>query len=78
MIQGINYTIGNQKYFKKFNDFIRFQKPWDVGRIHDILSSGSLFVPFNGKLTCLGLGKFDFIPKFRTVIYDCQYDEFSL
>lgn len=54
-----------------------FKKPWDVGRIHDILSSGSLFVLFNGKFDLSWLRReFDFIPKFGTVIYDCQYAEF--
>jgi len=54
-----------------------FKKPWDVGRIHDVLSSGRLFVFFNGKFDLSWLRReFGYVPPFGTRIHDCQYAEF--
>jgi len=54
-----------------------FKKPWDVGRILEILSSGRLLVFFNGKFDLSWLRReFNFIPDVGTSIYDCQYAEF--
>jgi len=54
-----------------------FKKPWDVGRINDILSSGRLLVFFNGKFDLSWLRReCGFVPPFGTRIHDCQYAEF--
>ena len=56
---------------------LSFTKPWDVGRIHEILSSGRLLVGFNIKFYLAWCRhEFGFIPVFGTRIFDCQYAEF--
>lgn len=56
---------------------LSFKKPWDVGRINEILSSATKLIGFNLKFD-LGWCRreFGFVPKFGTIIYDCQYTEF--
>jgi len=54
-----------------------FKKPWDVGRIHDILTSAKLFIGFNLKFDLSWLRReFNFVPAFGTRLHDCQYAEF--
>ena len=62
---------------KDSTTLLSFKKPWDVGRIHEILSSSNLLVGFNIKFDLSWLRReFGFIPKFGTRIHDCQYAEF--
>lgn len=62
------------------NDSVKlfsFKKPWDVGRINEILLSAKCIVGFNLKFDMSWLRReFGFIPDIRTRIYDCQYAEF--
>lgn len=56
---------------------LSFKKPWDVGRINDILDSATLLVGFNVKFDLAWARReFGFIPKFGTRIFDPQYGEF--
>lgn len=56
---------------------LSFTKPWDVGRINEILSSARLLVGFNVKFDLSWARReFGFIPAFGTRIHDCQYAEF--
>jgi len=56
---------------------LSFKKPWDVGRINEILTSAELLVGFNIKFDLSWARReFGFIPTFGTRIYDCQYAEF--
>lgn len=56
---------------------LHFKKPWDVGRIHDILSSADLLIGFNSKFDLSWARReFGFIPTFRTRVYDPQYAEY--
>lgn len=62
---------------KNSQQSLSFKKPWDVGRINDILSSVKLFVGFNLKFDLSWLRReFGFIPAFGTRFHDCQYAEF--
>lgn len=54
-----------------------FRKPWDVGRIHDILNSSRTLVFFNGKFDLSWIRReFDWQPSVGQRIHDCQYAEF--
>ena len=54
-----------------------FKSPWDVGRIHEILSLLTDIVVFNGKFDLAWLRReFGYIPNMRVRIHDCQYAEF--
>ena len=54
-----------------------FKKPWDVGRIHDVLNSGRLLVFFNGKFDLSWIRReFNWQPSVGVRIHDCQYAEF--
>lgn len=56
---------------------LSFKKPWDVGRIHDILSSAKLLIGFNIKFDLSWARReFGFVPTFGTRIHDPQYAEF--
>lgn len=56
---------------------LSFTKPWDVGRINEILGSASLLVGFNIKFDLSWARReFGFIPAFGTRIHDAQYAEF--
>lgn len=56
---------------------LSFKKPWDVGRINEILTSAKLLVGFNLKFDLSWARReFGFIPAFGTRLYDCQYAEF--
>lgn len=56
---------------------LSFTKPWDVGRIHEILDSATLLIGFNIKFDLAWARReFGFIPKFGTRIYDPQYVEY--
>lgn len=56
---------------------LSFKKPWDVGRILEILNSTKLFVGFNLKFDMSWLRReFGFVPTFGTRFHDCQYAEF--
>ena len=56
---------------------LSFTKPWDVGRINEILSSANLLVGFNLKFDLSWARReFGFIPEVSQRIYDCQYAEF--
>ncbi len=56
---------------------LSFKKPWDVGRINEILSSAKLLVGFNLKFDLSWARReFGFIPKFGTRMFDPQYAEF--
>ena len=56
---------------------LSFTKPWDVGRIREILDSATLLIGFNIKFDLAWARReFGFIPKFGTRIYDPQYVEY--
>ena len=56
---------------------LSFTKPWDVGRIREILDSATLLIGFNIKFDLAWARReFGFIPKFGTRIYDPQYAEY--
>ena len=56
---------------------LSFKKPWDVGRINEILSSAKLLIGFNLKFDLSWARReFGFIPKFGTRMFDPQYAEF--
>ena len=56
---------------------LSFTKPWDVGRIREILNSATLLIGFNIKFDLAWARReFGFIPKFGTRIYDPQYVEY--
>lgn len=56
---------------------LSFTKPWDVGRINEILSSANLLVGFNLKFDLSWARReFGFVPEVSQRIYDCQYAEF--
>lgn len=56
---------------------LSFTKPWDVGRIREILDSATLLISFNIKFDLAWARReFGFIPKFGTRIYDPQYVEY--
>ena len=56
---------------------LTFKKPWDVGRIHEILSSDNNLCGFNIKFDLAWLRReFNYVPPFGTRIHDCQYAEF--
>lgn len=56
---------------------LSFTKPWDVGRIREILNSATLLIGFNIKFDLAWARReFGFIPKFGTRIYDPQYAEY--
>lgn len=56
---------------------LSFKKPWDVGRINEILSSAKLLIGFNLKFDLSWARReFGFVPAFGTRIHDCQYAEF--
>lgn len=56
---------------------LSFKKPWDVGRIHDILTSADLLVGFNLKFDLAWLRReFNYCCPYNKRLYDCQYAEF--
>lgn len=56
---------------------LSFKKPWDVGRINEILSSATTLVGFNIKFDLAWARReFGFIPVYGTRIFDPQYGEF--
>src|SRR5574343_819530 len=56
---------------------LSFKKPWDVGRINEILSSAKLLIGFNLKFDLSWARReFGFVPEVSQRIYDCQYAEF--
>ena len=56
---------------------LSFKKPWDVGRINEILSRLKLIVCFHGKFDLSWARReFGFVPAFGTRIHDPQYAEY--
>lgn len=56
---------------------LSFKKPWDVGRINEILNSATTLVGFNVKFDLAWARReFGFVPKYGTRIFDPQYAEF--
>lgn len=56
---------------------LSFTKPWDVGRINEILSSASTLIGFNIKFDLSWARReFGFVLKDGQRVHDCQYAEF--
>ena len=60
-----------------YEQLLSFKKPWDVGRILEVLNGANLLIGFNLKFDLAWLRReFDYIPPPSMRIFDCQYAEF--